>query len=150
MSFRRHPFLGGTDIIGILDNSGNIVVKYAYDAYGNCNIIYGVSHDLANRNPIRYRGYYYDYGVGMYFLNARYYNPGWRRFISPDSCDYLDPDTPNGLNLYAYCNNDPVNYADPSGHDAVAVLVAIAIGFAIGASIGGGFEVGKQINSNCI
>lgn len=52
----------------------------------------------------------------MYYLNARYYNPEWRRFISPDAAEYIDPETPNGLNLYAYCNNDPVNYADPSGH----------------------------------
>ena len=71
---------------------------------------------MTQRNPIRYRGYYYDRETGLYYLNARYYNPQWRRFISPDSPDYLDPETPNGLNLYAYCNNDPVNYADPSGH----------------------------------
>ena len=115
----------------ILDNSGNIVVKYAYDAYGNCSIVYGISHDLARRNPIRYRGYYYDRETNLYYLNARYYNPDWRRFISPDSCDYLDPETPNGLNLYAYCNNDPVNYADPSGHfvdlifDTICVLYSI-------------------------
>ena len=40
VSLRRHPFLEGTDIIGILDNSGNIVVKYKYDAYGNCTRYY--------------------------------------------------------------------------------------------------------------
>ena len=44
----------------------------------------------------------------LYYLNARYYNPAWRRFISPDDTAYLDPETPNGLNLYCYCNNDPV------------------------------------------
>ena len=71
---------------------------------------------LANVNPIRYRGYYFDRETGLYYLNARYYSPEWRRFISPDAAVYIDPETPNGLNLYAYCNNDPVNYADPSGH----------------------------------
>jgi len=53
----------------------------------------------------------------LYYCNARYYSPKWRRFISPDDTAYLDPESPNGLNLYCYCNNDPVNYADPSGHN---------------------------------
>ncbi len=71
---------------------------------------------IAAKNPIRYRGYYYDEDTKLYYLNARYYSPEWRRFISPDDTAYLDPESVNGLNLYAYCNNDPVNYADPSGH----------------------------------
>jgi RHS repeat-associated protein len=104
------------DVIAIYDANGNRKVEYAYDAFGNCEIIYGISHDLARRNPIRYRGYYLDRETGLYYLNARYYNPEWRRFISPDDTSYLDPEHPNGLNLYCYCNNDPVNYSDPSGH----------------------------------
>ena len=133
----RHPFFFGQLIrenISILDNSGNVVVKYAYDAYGNCSIVYGSSHDLARRNPIRYRGYYYDRETNLYYLNARYYNPEWRRFISPDDTAYLDPETPNGLNLYCYCNNDPVNYCDPSGHFLVST--AVAVGFWIGLIVG--------------
>ena len=91
------------------------MVKYEYDAWGNCNRYASSNVDLAHVNPIRYRSYYYDQNTGLYYLNARYYNPQWRRFISPDDTAYLDPETPNGLNLYAYCNNDPVNYVDPSG-----------------------------------
>ena len=68
-------------------------------------------------NGIGYRGYYLDSETGWYFLNARYYNPEWRRFISPDDTAYLNPKNVNGLNLYCYCGNDPVNYADPSGHE---------------------------------
>ena len=89
-------------------------------------------------NPIRYRGYYFDAESELYFLNARYYNPAWRRFISPDDTAYLDPDTPNGLNLYAYCNNDPVNYSDPSGNFAISLAIAgLIVGAVIGATIGG-------------
>ena len=104
------------DVTAIYNREGNRVGEYAYDAWGNCTILYGASNDLVNNNPIRYRGYYFDSETGCYYLSARYYNPQWRRFISPDSTDYLDPESVNGLNLYAYCGNDPVNYADPSGH----------------------------------
>ena len=92
------------------------MVKYTYDAYGNCNCTYSYNTELANSNPIRYRSYYYDEDTGLYYLNARYYDPQWRRFISPDSTAYLDLESVNGLNLYAYCGNDPVNNIDPSGN----------------------------------
>ena len=134
------------DVIAILDNSGNTVVKYTYDAYGNCNCTYSYNTDLANSNPIRYRSYYYDEDTGLYYLNARYYNPEWRRFISPDDTAYLDTESVNGLNLYAYCGNDPVNYVDPSGHSSTALILLGA--FALGAIIGGGVSVATQYVEN--
>ena len=132
------------DVVGILDSSGNTVVKYRYDAYGNCTSYNSTNDDLAQTNPIRYRSYYYDADTGLYYLNARYYNPQWRRFISPDNTAYLNPESVNGLNLYAYCNNDPVNYADPSGNSVIASLL---IGFAISSLIGWGLSqmFGSQI-----
>ena len=112
--FRRN--LQG-DVVAIYDTSGNVVAKYLYDAWGNCTISSETTnHTVANANPIRYRGYYYDDDTGLYYCNARYYSPKWRRFISPDDTAYLDPESVNGLNLYCYCHNDPVNYCDPSGH----------------------------------
>ena len=102
------------DVIAILDNSGNTVVKYTYDAYGNCNCTYSYNTDLANSNPIRYRSYYYDEDTGLYYLNARYYNPQWRRFISPDDTAYIDIESVNGLNLYCYANNNPIGIAQSS------------------------------------
>ena len=122
------------DVIGIYNTSGTKVGGYAYDAWGNYTITSDTTnYDVATANPIRYRGYYYDDNTNLYYLNARYYSPELRRFISPDDTAYLDPEMPNGLNLYCYCNNDPVNYADPSGHLSIA---AILIGIAIGVTIG--------------
>ena len=120
------------DVIGIYDTNGTKVAGYAYDAYGNCTITSSTNYTLARNNPIRYRGYYWDSETNWYYLNSRYYSPEWRRFISPDDTNYLDPETPNGLNLYCYCGNDPVNYCDPSGHSVILALIfagTFALGF---------------------
>ncbi len=66
-------------------------------------------------NPFRYKGYYYDFETGLYLLTTRYYNPEWGRWLSADAFDYLDPQSINGLNLFAYCNNNPVMYKDSTG-----------------------------------
>ena len=54
--------------------------------------------------------------TNLYYLNSRYYDPEVGRFISLDAVDYLAPDSIHGLNLFAYCFNNPIMYADPSGH----------------------------------
>lgn len=59
------------------------------------------------------------------YLNSRYYDPKTGRFINADSLDYLDPKTINGLNLYSYCNNNPVMNVDPSGHEPMSATAAI-------------------------
>ena len=107
-----------------------LVAKYVYDAWGNCTITHNVGN-IANINPFRYRGYYYDFETGLYYLQSRYYDPSIGRFISPDSVEYLEPDNVLGLNLYAYCYNNPIMYADPSGH--LAILISLIIGVVIGA-----------------
>ena len=133
------------DVVGIFNSSGSRVASYIYDAWGNCTTKTHVSNSFSAYNPIRYRGYYYDRETKLYYLNSRYYNPEWRRFISPDDTAYLDPDTPNGLNLYAYCNNDPVNYSDPSGKSIIGVLAGA---FVWGAFVGAVVSVGTQLIEN--
>ena len=96
------------------------MVEYKYDAWGNHEAEVA-SEDyvtLANLNPFRYRGYYYDSETGLYFLQTRYYDPEVGRFISRDSIEYADPETICGLNLYAYCGNNPVMATDPTGRAA--------------------------------
>ena len=61
------------------------------------------------------RGYYYDVETGLYYLNTRYYDPFACRFINADDISYIEPETINGLNLYAYCLNNPIIYLDPYG-----------------------------------
>ncbi|MBP5551177.1 MAG: RHS repeat-associated core domain-containing protein [Bacilli bacterium] len=108
------------DILGVIkyisNSIGNIVLEYTYDAYGN---IIDVNHlpgvNLSNINHIIYKSYYIDYENNLYYLKTRYYNPNWGRFISYDSVDYLNANIASGLNLYAYCLNDPVNGCDPEG-----------------------------------
>ena len=96
------------DIVAILDECGCTRGTYEYDAWGK--IIWQGGSELLTINPFRYRGYYYDEETGLYYLNSRYYDPETGRFISPDSLKYLEPETCNGLNLYAYCGNNPVVY----------------------------------------
>ena len=137
------------NIVSIMNSNNERVVNYEYDAFGNVLSITGPENSsLGVPNHFRYKGYYYDAETNLYFLNTRYYSPELCRFISPDSVDYLDSDSINGLNLYAYCGNDPVNMVDPSGHFAIStLLIGRAIGFGIGFVISGGFEVVKQIGS---
>ena len=112
------------DIERIYNNQGALYAEYSYDAWGKCTIKSNVNN-IAAINPFRYRGYYLDDETGLYYLNARYYDPEISRFISPDSTDYLDTESINGLNLYAYCGNNPINRNDPNGSDWQSFLTAI-------------------------
>ena len=134
------------DVVAIYNANGVLKVKYLYDAWGNCTISNDTTdYALASANPIRYRGYYYDDDTGLYYCNARYYSPKWRRFISPDDTAYLDAENVNGLNLYCYCNNDPINYVDPSGHAVMSFLIGMGIAALIGAGMGAASYAAGQV-----
>ena len=141
------------DVIAIYNTEGDLQCKYNYDAWGNHRIgnarnelIYdsaigviatGYENHIAILNPIRYRGYYYDIETGLYYLQSRYYDATLCRFLNRDNVNYLEPESINGLNLYAYANNNPIMYYDPSGHSAILIglIIGALIGFGIAAYI---------------
>ena len=135
------------DIVALLDNNGAVVVKYRYDAWGKCVVDASTTNiELANLNPFRYRSYYYDTETGFYFLKTRYYDPEIGRFMTIDDIGYLDPESINGLNLYAYCRNNPIKYIDSNGKSAIAaLLIGCIIAFAVGSItsvVSQGFQYG--------
>lgn len=82
--------------------------------------------DLANINSFRYRGYVYDSETGLYYLKSRYYDPVTGRFLNADM--YYDTQSNIfGTNMFAYCNNNPVNQIDPEGTDAYMVQFGNAV-----------------------
>lgn len=108
------------DVIGITDADGNALAYYSYDEWGKLLeikdvSIYGEGYDIAEINPLRYRGYYYDFETGYYYLQSRYYDPSICRFINADVLSYMSVDEPTSLNIFSYCSNDPINYIDPRG-----------------------------------
>ena len=103
------------NIIKLVDEGGNDIVKYEYDEYGKvrktmCVTSTDEGYIVALYNGFIYKGYYYDVETQLFYCNSRYYSPELCRFISPDSIEYLDTQSINGLNLYCYCMNNPVNY----------------------------------------
>ena len=88
------------------------VATYTYDAWGN---ILSATGDMAEINPLRYRGYYYDSETGFYYLQSRYYDPVNHRFINADIYVTTDATNAIGCNMFAYCGNNPVTFIDPEG-----------------------------------
>ena len=125
------------DIVEIYKDNGTLCAEYAYDAWGNCTVNSDMG-GIAALNPIRYRGYYWDEEIALYYLNARYYDPEVGRFISQDSIKYLAPETLNGINLFAYCLNNPVMETDPDGTwswEGFGTILAIATAVAVGVAL---------------
>ena len=90
-------------VIALSTPSGTLSEAFVYSAYGD-------TADSLSGNPYRYTGRRLDEETGLYYYRARYYSPAIGRFLSVDPIGYGD-----GLNLYAYVGNDPVNFIDPSG-----------------------------------
>ena len=131
------------NIVAVYNHNGSKLVSYTYDAWGNFTTTYhnGGASTKAADNPFTYRGYYYDKDLNLYYLGTRYYDSKICRFINADSALYHNM---LGYNLFAYCNNNPINYYDPTGtagllivlgYGGVALLKAIAATVATFAAI---------------
>ena len=116
------------DVLRILDKTGNVVVNYTYDPWGKPTVT--GDEDLAALNPCSYRGYDYDEETGYYYLQSRYYDPQIGRFISIDRYAMLMCNPGNGTqyNLFAYCNNSPICFEDPTGE---GIVISVFLGAAV-------------------
>jgi len=113
-------------VVALTNASGFLVESYAYGPYGETTEASAVS------NPFRYTGREYDAETGLYYYRARYYSLGLGRFLEPDPIGFGD-----GLNVYAYVGNNPINFVDPLGLSKV--------GSGSGDQSGGAFTVGGGI-----
>ena len=130
------------DVTEIYDSTGALAASYSYDAWGKVVSVKDASGaaitsstHIANVNPIRYRGYYYDTETSLYYLKSRYYDPQVKRFLNADG--YVQ--TGDGLydkNMFAYCLNNPVNSSDPTGQFPWIVLGVIVLCGVVGGIIG--------------
>ena len=139
------------DIIGIFNTNGRRVGWYIYDAWGVCSTYVASSTSTLEQNivrsynPYRYRGYYYDTETQLYYLQSRYYNPQWGRFLNADGqLAGLGGDL-RGYNLFAYCMNNPISLVDSTGYwpkwltgtlNTVSGVLQMATGVALGATVG--------------
>lgn len=149
------------DIIGITDSNYNLLCSYEYNSWGklisikdnNNTIITDTSH-IGYINPFRYRSYYYDNETKLYYLNSRYYNPEWGRFISADI--YIDTEQDvNSSNMYAYTGNNPTSRIDVEGEFWFQIAGAL-IGGAISAlstmltSSASGTDYWKEVGASAL
>ena len=122
------------DIVGLIDSTGKRVVSYKYDSWGKVVSITGtLAATVGQKNPFRYRGYYFDAESGMYYLQSRYYDPEIRRFISVDDVKVLSvkPEALMNKNMYAYCDGDCVNRKDTEGSFWDTVIDVISLGVSV-------------------
>lgn len=134
------------DVDQIYDTKGNLLARYIYDTWGNTLSVTDASGKaitdplhIANINPIRYRGYYYDAETGLYYLQSRYYDTTTRRFLNADEILGANSDI-NALNLYAYCGNNPVVREDDKGNAWFASMFVGVITQYVGDVVGNVLE----------
>ena len=138
------------DIVAILDENGNAVVSYGYDAWGAPLWCTGeLAETLGTVQPFRYRGYVFDEETGLYYLRSRYYNPWWGRFVNADAEIAVEAKLWDAK-LFLYCANNPVRYTDDGGNSfwdvladcgkalLVAAVVVAVVAVVIAATGGGG------------
>ena len=107
------------DVVQIIDKTGVMQAEYVYSPWGE---IISAEGDLAEINPLRYRGYYYDSETGFYYLQSRYYDPVNRRFINADCYTCTNNSNEIACNMFTYCYNNPIIYHDSCGTEPVETI----------------------------
>ncbi|WP_192483681.1 MULTISPECIES: RHS repeat domain-containing protein [Cysteiniphilum] len=132
----------------LLSDNLNIESSYNYNAYGgytrysdNKPKVSSISTNLISHNPLTYDGEYQDNDSGLIYLRARFYNPNLMHFIQRDSY--------NLLNRYAFANSDPVNHADPTGHSVSALNIVGGFLRGLGDGLLSGATIGFCSHSGC-
>ena len=122
------------DVIAIVDKEAKTVARYSYDAWGVCTVKSDTSGcSIATINPYRYRCYYYDEEMGLYYLQSRYYDASVGRFINGDALLYCDIDKCSlSTNLFVYSTNTPVNEADYAGNIPWKKICDVLVGALMG------------------
>ena len=110
------------DVVQIIDEGGVPQAEYVYSPWGE---IISAEGDLAEVNPLRYRGYYYDSETGFYYLRSRYYDPENHRFINADTYASTDSGDAIACNMFAYCNNNPVVFLDSTGMYSISAVTTL-------------------------
>ena len=122
------------DIIAIANKNGKTVAEYSYDAWGVPTILSDNTGVIANVNPYRYRGYYFDVEIGLYYLQSRYYDAGVGRFVNGDDAQAIQSEGLGciGYNFFTYCQNNPINGLDVDGHAFAQIFAKIILGIILG------------------
>ena len=123
------------DVIAITDRSGLVVARYSYDAWGVCTVEQDSAYCIGGINPYRYRGYYYDSEIGIYYLQSRYYDPVVGRFVNADAL--VDTRNSLGLNLFNYCWNNSINMNDYAGYYAATLVLSYSLTSSLGGALAG-------------
>ena len=133
------------DVLRMVDVDGNVVASYKYDPYGN---IISATGNLAEINPLRYRGYYYDSDSHIYYLNSRYYDPAIGRFINAD--EYVSTGQGvSGNNMFVYCGNNPIGRVDIGGDVWETVFDIATLCFSMAEVACNPADIGAWISLGC-
>ena len=142
-----YMYNGHADVTALLRPDGTIAATYYYDAFGNITDTTGSAS-----NSITYAGYQYDKETGLYYLNARMYDPETARFVQEDTYRG-ELNDPLSLNLYTYCSNEPLMYTDPTGHISLSWIKGKVIDplYNAGSNVASGAKkLGKKVVNKAV